>query len=688
MIISLDTETCGIDFIHGAMPFFVTTCSDDGTILFWEWDVNPLTRKPEIPDGDLADIAEMLDAADLIYLQNSKFDARALIAIGLELPWDKVRDTLVMGHLLASNHRHDLTWMCVEYLGVDIEPFEKDVEDATKLARRIAKKDYPTWQLASKGLPNMPSVKGGSKRDEDKPWKNDMWLPRALIKAGMPQYAPQHWQTACSKYANADSEHTLYLGLEMEKLIRDRGLWAIYEERMKLPRIACEIECYGVTAIGDWTEATIQEYTDYVEDAEQKLVEIAAGYSHELQLAKGAAINNNMREFFYKGLELPIVYSKKTGNATLDKEAMQEYLTTTEGPPHDFVKTLTLKRNRDTAISYMQAYRRFWVPVVGSSGYYHIHPNLNPCGTDHLRWASNSPNLQNVGKQEMRCESCDGEGCDECGGTGLTMMSARNCFGPAPGREWLSMDYESIEKRIPAFECVEPALIEIFDKPNEPPYWGSDHNLLASLLWPDKYNPIAHIKGEFKKRYINEYKRAKNTNFAKQYGAGKRKVDTTAGIVGAFERIDRGMPLLAALQAKYLDIAERTGFVETIPDKSVDPTRGYPILASRTEDGRVLSTTPFNYHVSGSACWCKNKALVRCSEQLRQWRREGFDGDIALEIHDEILFDFPRGKTLDENKGRALILKGLMEKSGDDIGIPCPVSAELHTESWAKGVSI
>jgi hypothetical protein len=366
---------------------------------------------------------------------------------------------------------------------------------------------------------------------------------------------------------------------------------------------------------------------------------------------------------------------------------MQEYLTTTEGDAYDFIRILVDKRKHDTGLSYMESYRRFWVPTEVPD-YYRVHSSLNPCATDHLRWGSNSPNLQNVGKQEMRCKECDGKGCDMCGGSGFAMLSARYCFGPMPGREWYSMDFESIEKRIPAYECMELSLIELFEHPNEPPYWGSDHNLTCSILWPDKYNPIAHIKGEFKKLYINEYKRAKNTNFAKQYGAGKRKVDATAGVPGAYDKIDRGMPLLAALQAKYLTLAERTGWVETMPDKTVDPSRGYPILASRTEDGRVLSTTPFNYHVSGTACWCKNKALVRCSDQLAKWRAEGFDGRMVLEIHDEILFDFPRGPEPDSNRERALILKGLMEQSGDDIGIPTPVSSERHDRTWAIGVHI
>ena len=740
-LIALDVETTGIDFVHGAMPFLVTTCDSEGVIRYFEWDVDPLTRKPEIPEGDVADIAELIDAAELVYLHNSKFDVRMLATIGIELPWLKVRDTLVASHLLALNHRHDLPSLCIEYLGVDIESHELHVKEVTWACRAIAKRDYPSWRIADEGLADMPSVKSSSKRDEDKPWKNDMWLPRVLGGTQYHSMLPVGWDTACSRYANADSEHTLYLGFELERLIRERGYWAIYEQhRLHLPRVACEMECYGVTAIGDYTEATIEEYEQYITEAGTALCDIAAEYGHDLQLAEGASINDNMRDFFYGAVKqacprcdyvkrvkhwageransevcpkcakttkrrqgmshqlvtthqanmaLPVVYTSKRVNGSLDKDVMAEYLVTLEGTPQEFVRILTDKRKHDTSLSYMRQYRRYWMPVAGTSGYYRIHASLNPCATDHLRWASNSPNLQNVGKQEQRCEECDGVGCQVCGNTGLAMLSARNCFGPAPGREWWSLDFESIEKRIPAYECMEPALVEIFEKPNDPPYWGSDHNLIASLLWPHLYDPIAHKKGEFKKRYINEYKRAKNTNFAKQYGAGKKKVDMTAGVPGAYERIDRGMPLLAALARRYLDIAERTGFVETLPDRTVDPTRGYPILASRTEDGRVLSTTPFNYHVSGTACWCKNTALIRCADQCARWREEGFDANVALEVHDEILIDMPRIPNRG-NLPRVRVLQSLMEQSGMDLvpQIPTPVSVELHLESWAKGEAL
>lgn len=755
MLISLDTESTGLDWAHGAMPFLVTTCDDSGVIRYWEWDVDPLTRRPDVPEEDISQILELIDTADLIYLQNSKYDAHMLDTIGITLPWPKVRDTLIMGHLLASNHPHDLTSMCISYLGRDIEKYELAVKEAVQTCRAIVKKEYPTWRIAHEGAEGMPSVKESSKRDEDKPWKNDMWLPRVLAKAkGKVSIFRLHnvdvpnlvWLEAASRYANADSEHTLALGLEMESLIQQRGYWATYEHRLQLMRVDYEMEAYGVTTIGSYTESTIEDYERYVADAASELHCIASEYDHDLELAEGAAINDNMRDFFYgalhqtcsrcgyrkrikhwnneQGLEestcpkcakgkrkqagvvwrlseeykpnlnLHVIAGKKSGNASLDKDVMQEYLTTLdEGPALDFIRLLASKRKHDTDLTYMRAYRRFWLPVPGAPGYFRIHPSINPCGTDHLRQSSNNPNLQNVGKQEMRCEECNGKGCNDCGGSGLKMLSARNCFGPAPDREWWSMDYNQIEKRIPAYECMEPALVELFEKPNAPPYWGSDHNLLASILFPDLYWAVAEIhpdkEGSFKKRYINEYKRTKNTNFAKQYGAGKRKVDATAGVSGAYELISRGMPRLAELQAHYLHMAEKTGWVYTLPSRAIDPTKGYPILAGKTDEGRVLSTTPFNYHVSGTACECKNVAMVRCSAQLAEWREEGFDAHMPLEIHDELLFDFPRGETWEENYPRAMVLRKIMKQSGEDLipRIPTPVSVEYHTHTWAKGIA-
>lgn len=736
MIISLDTETTGIDLAHGAMPFLVTTCCDEGVIRFWEWDVDPLTRLPDVPLEDVADIVELIDAAELIYLHNAKFDARALAKLGIALPWSKVRDSLISSHLLATNRPHDLTWLCIEYLGIDIEPHELNVKQVVKACRVIVKRDFPNWILADEGVPGMPSVKNSSGRDEDKPWKNDMWLPRALAKElgeaaaliylhnskAAALYDP-NWLDACSQYANADSEHTLPLGLALEKLIREQGLWAIYEHRLNLPRADFEMEQYGITARGDYTASTILEYEQHVAEAEAETHSIADGLGHKLELAEGASLNDNMRRFFYgfvdqicpsaeckyekqvkhwngerakvtvcpkcaarkrrprqvqlvtvsrDNLALPVIKGKKTGNASLDGDAMKEYIQTLpDGPALDFIEILADKRMYDTALQYMTAYRRFWIAEAGHPGYYRIHASFNPCGTDHLRQSSNSPNMQNVSGESKQ-------------------ISNRACFGPLPGREWWRMDFKSIENRIPAYESGEEAMIELFERPKEPPFYGSYYLLNASITCPELFWPLAEREGAFKHEQPLAYKHVKFGTLAMQYGCGERKADRLYKMTGAYKLLKDKLPKLSALQQHYISKAERDGYVETLPDRTVDPKRGYPILASRMENGRVLSTTPFNYHVSGTACWCKNQALIRCVDQCAAWQAEGFDAHVVIEVHDELLFDFPRGATMEENLPRARVLQGIMERSGEDLipRIPTPVSCEYHVDSWAEGVSI
>lgn len=250
------------------------------------------------------------------------------------------------------------------------------------------------------------------------------------------------------------------------------------------------------------------------------------------------------------------------------------------------------------------------------------------------------------------------------------------------------MDYENLELKIPAFEAPEPAMIELFEKPNDPPYFGSYHLLNASIVYPEIFWPIAEEKGLFKERYKSTYYQwTKNGGFAIQYGAQKRKADATFRRAGAYDLLALKLPMIALLKDKYLRQANKHGYVETIPDKTVDHKRGYPMGLVRY-GGKVNPTEPFSYHVQGTACWCKNKALIRCQNELDKWRAmDGFDGYIIMDVHDEIDFDLPAG-TWSKEPWRIRRLKELMEESGRDIGIPLTVSAAFHPENWADEADV
>ncbi len=454
------------------------------------------------------------------------------------------------------------------------------------------------------------------------------------------------------------------------------GLERIYAERLKLIPIASEMEDRGVTLSAERLYGLKDRYRKESIASGRTCVSIAADLDFDLELPKSGN-NGSLLEFVfdqqYLGLT-PMKYSEKTGAPSLDKDTIDYWMLTLDpGPALDFLSDLRDKRRRDKACEALTGYEKFWLPYKGGNKTWRVlHPNYNPCGTDHLRWSSSNPNSQNCSKK--------------------TGFNLRQAFGPAPGREMWTIDFRNVELRIPAVESGEQDLIDLFEKSEEPPYFGSEHLLNFSVVYPEIWakelaeqmkNPD-HIKTKYKSE---NYQWCKNGDFALGYNCGRAKADATFRVVGAFDMLKSRFAKKEKLNQHWVRHANKYGFVETIPDKLVDPARGYPILVSRTEDGRSSTTTPLNYHVSGTAMQTSNAAIILCHDQCKEWQRQGFDAFITLEIHDELAFDLPRGDTKLANLPRARQLKRLMESCGERIGIPTPCSMELHTDNWSTGES-
>lgn len=268
-------------------------------------------------------------------------------------------------------------------------------------------------------------------------------------------------------------------------------------------------------------------------------------------------------------------------------------------------------------------------------------------------------------------------------------FSMRHAFGPAPKRVWVSADYENLELRIPGYESGEKPMIDLFEKPDEAPFFGSYHLLNASIIQPDLFWPLADKKGAFKDKYGGSwYQWIKNAGFALIYGCQEMKFDRTARRPGGYRLLRTKLPNLFKLSDYWIEYANENGYVETIPDRTLDSKRGYPIVCTRLERGQISPTVPLNYHVQSTAMWCTSKAMVRCTEQLQEWSKdEEREYWIALQIHDELVFDMP-DQHENELARKVSILRALMEESGDDIGIPLKVSAKLHRKNWGEGVSV
>lgn len=797
-MISLDSETTGLDLRHGARPFYVTSCDSrcPEQVLFYEWDVDPLTRIPIIPEHELLEVRELVLNAEELVLQNAKFDVGALESVGCvkgntEWPWERTYDTLFSGHLLASNQPHDLTTQAMVYLGVNIKPYEEGIKNACNEGRRIARSKLPSWLIAKAGLSGMPSAKESC-------WAYDMWLPRAIVKEAIhklrfdllpdhPQQPivlrvndphiiridrgtkwgnPYHigkdgtreevikkyaqyiwgnqdllralpelygkrlgchcmtelchgqvlralchpWMTVLQEYSNADSMVTLPLHERHMQLIENKGLGLIYLERLKQLPIIYQMESGAVSQSIERTMELKKQYTESSELCKAICINVADGEIDELP-KNGSS--NALKHVVFEKFKLKSSRMTDKGNPSLDKFVLDEWLETLpqRSKAYTFIKNLKAYRKRQTALSYIDSYEKFWIPlgIYNSSGeqaWCLLYPSLNPTGTNTLRWTSKNPNEQQISKQEI----------EEIGYSGESEShSARYMFGPIPGREWWSCDANNIELRIPAYEAGETDMIALFERPNDYPYFGSNHLLISHILHKEKFEACRDDQGRidgriFKKQYnATWYQWVKNGNFAVQYGAIAESgtADKAYHLPGAQIIIEGKLRNIKNLSAKQIDFANHHGYVETIPDRSVGAGRGYPLYCTRTKWNKISPTIPLSYHIQGTAMWWMGKAMTRCYDLLNRINKsdrslplsirsipavkQGLGYRMTMQIHDELVFDFPKGQGSDPWKMNSPIIneiRRLMALGGDDIDIPTPVGCEYHEHSWGEGKSV
>jgi hypothetical protein len=165
---------------------------------------------------------------------------------------------------------------------------------------------------------------------------------------------------------------------------------------------------------------------------------------------------------------------------------------------------------------------------------------------------------------------------------------------------------------------------------------------------------------------------------------------------GGYTKLRNGNPDLFKLSDKWIQYATKHGYVETLPDRVISPNRGYPMLCTRTEYSEILPTVPFSYHVQGTAGWIMARAEVECEAYLDKLRESnGFTGFITMDVHDEMVFDFPkRGDPLKDpdnsNLGIICVIKDLMEDRGMDLipSIPTTVKVEYHPDNWSEGITV
>jgi DNA polymerase I-like protein with 3'-5' exonuclease and polymerase domains len=592
--------------------------------------------------------------------------------VSIEVPIDLMHDTLLAGHLLFSAEPHTLTSMAIKVLGIDIQPREDMLKSVVSKARNYVRSNESMrdWSISYVGHSQLPSLKGNpNKGKEDAPtfWKVDAWLPRTIARAEgwNENHENGHWHTVLEDYANTDSLVTLPLYDALIEEVKRKGLWEVYLERLKLIKITRDMQDYGlpfnssraVTTQKDFLRATKLSAVVCARHSQQRLT--------ATKFPKG--ISKALKETFFDVLELPVVKTTKKGNPATDSDTVEQWVDLVEphSPSHKFLTHYRSKKLKDTALGFIDDYLNRGRPIENYHDFMLLHPALNITGAATLRFSCSDPNAQQISKQKD--------------------ASLRYLFGPLPGREWWSLDYNNIELRIPAYEAEESKMIDLFERPDDPPYYGSYHLLIAHSIHREMFEKCVKDGVRFNDRYkASWYQWTKNGNFAVNYGCGEKKADVTYHKRGAYRQIKSAFGKIAALNQHYIDHANEHGWVPTIPDKRFGVA--YPIQTLKNKWGKVKSTIPLNYHVQSTAMWAMSSAMVRCQEYLDVHNRsldlsqkDGYR--MCLQVHDEIVFDFPKRR---DNDRIAQDLAKCMEQSGDDIGVPLTVGIDYHPENWGE----
>jgi DNA polymerase I-like protein with 3'-5' exonuclease and polymerase domains len=668
-LVAADTETTGLDHWHDDQPFAFSFCNENGDTAYFEWPVDPLTRKVEPIASELKQLKDFFEDEEITKsFFNAKFDVRMIETFGIVVagpggPACKgglIEEVMFMAFIFNNfEPSFKLKVLANKYCEIDNSDeviLKKTISSlrkrATALGWKIAWDDtYPVFPREIKKKDPVPEA--------------DYWLPQAFKRkdpAFLKDKFGSEWKEVldrCREYAVKDAVRTMLLRMFYVQGMDVRGQRSYYDEEMKVWREVYAMERRGILIRPEEVEKEITRYRKQASECRQVLRNIAESPKGKPRWDHNTFDPNSAKEcskLLYKKLGIPPTRFGKTG-PSCDKEA------------------LVGLRDYEAAnkiISYRTAYKavsttfgpwtKFWRKDE-IADCLSIHTDFQQCGPITGRFSSRRPNLQNV-SNNLLSSSLEG-------------VLARRPFGPRPGFAWVSMDYSNLEVRIFAELSGEPQLLKWFadrrdvhtqmtnliwggdtergirnavhsldlqsNKPSTPiiaKYWA-DHGITEANVHKLDYNrklKLAHewfkshnfmaVEAEAsltKKRTRN---RTKQITFNKIFGGGAGSLATLmrcdrAEAQSQIDVYDENFPLIDEYIRSTISEVKRCGYVRTA-------------YGNRLAVDRDLAYRGVNYKVQGSAARLLKRAMWMCGEYLRE---TGLNIHMILTVHDELYFE-------------------------------------------------
>ncbi|RDV83554.1 DNA polymerase I [Ammonifex thiophilus] len=426
---------------------------------------------------------------------------------------------------------------------------------------------------------------------------------------------------------------TLSPGAELpEKAQAICRLTPILKSKIKLQEqeyLYYSVELPLAAVLADMEKAGVKVSEEKLRALSQELGEQLAQLSEEIYKLAGERFNlNSPRQLGYilfEKLGLKPVKKTKTGYST-DASVLEKLA------EHEIVaKVLAYRQLAKLKSTYTDALPELIDPATGR-----LHTTFLQAGTATGRLASAEPNLQNIPVRDS---------------LGRRIRQAFVAEGPE--YVLLSADYSQIELRVLAHLSEDPGLCEAFVK-------GEDiHARTAAEIFgvpPQEVTPEMRAK-------------AKVVNFGIVYGMSDYGLSQELKIEPSeaheyIERYFRRYPRVKQFIERVISQAREKGYVTTILNRR----RYIPeILSSNRTQHQLGERLAINTTIQGSAADLIKKAMVDIHRQLKG---QGFRCQMILQVHDELLFEVPKG----ELEKVAPMIKSTMEQA---LPFKVPIKANL-----------
>lgn len=411
------------------------------------------------------------------------------------------------------------------------------------------------------------------------------------------------------------------------------GLLKLFEE-MELPilEVLESMERAGVALEVPYLKKLAVEFEGAIKELQRALDQLA-----------GAPINVNspkqLGELLYDKLGLPVSHKTAKGGRSTDEEALLS-LSRSHPIPAKVLEYRELSKLKST---YIDGLLERCDPKTGR-----VHTHFDPTGAATGRLSSLDPNLQNI---PIRSEQG---------------RKIRRAFRAPSGSVLLSADYSQIDLRVLAHVSGDARLREAFAQ-NEDIHTRTACEVFG--VGPEGVD-------------ADKRRSAKAINFGIVYGLSAFGL---AGQLGIPQK--QAAEFIARYFQRYSGVAEwirgnleaarRDGLVRTLSGR----LRLLPDLAAKNANQRAFAERAAgNTPIQGGSADVIKYAMLKIHEVLS--RGKTYQARMLLQIHDELLFEVPRG----ELKKFAPWVKGVMEQA---CPLDVPLVVDLKAgENWQDMVDL